>query len=68
MQCVICGKAPSMISEYTMMAEENGFNSPEDFVRSEEGTYNPSNDLFCCTGCYIKIGMPLGVATTKWRH
>ena len=25
----------------------------------DEGTYHVETDLFCCTDCYIKIGMPL---------
>ena len=32
----------------------------EDYVRDEEGTYNPENGHFLCDECYIKAGMPSG--------
>lgn len=32
--------------------------SRQDFVRSEEGTYNPENGHFLCDECYIAAGMP----------
>lgn len=28
------------------------------YVRAEEGTYNPVNGHFLCDDCYIKAGMP----------
>ena len=30
----------------------------EQYVRQEEGTYNPENGHFLCDMCYIKAGMP----------
>jgi hypothetical protein len=55
--CFVCEKSPDEISEYVTyaMAEEI---SPTQFVQENEGTYNPENGHFCCTNCYIKIGMP----------
>jgi hypothetical protein len=32
--------------------------TPEQYVRSEEGTFNLKNGHFACTACYINIGMP----------
>ncbi|MBW2037426.1 MAG: hypothetical protein JRI41_08110 [Deltaproteobacteria bacterium] len=61
MKCRICGKEPKQIGEYIHAAEEEGI-SPEEYVREEEGTYNQFTELFYCTECYIKIGMPLGKA------
>lgn len=61
MRCKVCGKAPEEIDEYVDMGEVEGL-TPEEFVRQEEGTYNPETGMFYCTACYIKIGMPLGTA------
>lgn len=30
-----------------------------DFMRAEEGTYDPYSGCFTCSSCYIRIGMPL---------
>ena len=35
------------------------------WVRQDEGTWNPAAGLFCCTRCYIQIGMPN--TATQWR-
>jgi len=62
MKCKVCKKQPHAISEYVDLAGMEGYVSAEEAVRREEGTYNPATDLFYCTSCYIKIGMPLGTA------
>ena len=61
MQCKICGKTPRQLDEYIDTADAEGV-TPEELVRESEGTYNPGTDLFYCTDCYIKIGMPRGTA------
>lgn len=53
--CVGCRKAPAEIEEYVEIAREEGM-TPEDYVREEEGTFNPANGHFACTTCYIKYG------------
>lgn len=60
--CKGCGKSPFDIMEYKMLAEENGYDSPEEAVIKEEGTYNSKTCKFWCTECYIKMGMPKGKA------
>jgi hypothetical protein len=60
-KCKVCGKRPSEISEYIDAGEIEDM-TPEDFVIENEGTYNPETGKFYCTGCYIKIGEPLGRA------
>ena len=60
-QCKVCKKEPKDIAEYQRMANEENM-TPDDIVREEEGTYNPTTGKFYCTNCYIKIGMPLGRA------
>lgn len=35
-----------------------GGESRSDYIRHNEGTYNPENEHFLCDGCYIKVGMP----------
>lgn len=60
-KCKSCGKRPHEISEYINMAIEYEI-TPEEYVRQEEGTYNPRTGMFYCTMCYINAGMPLGKA------
>lgn len=55
--CVGCNKEPSELAEYVDMAREEEM-TPDDYVRSEEGTFNRSNGHFLCTGCYIAAGEP----------
>ncbi len=55
--CINCKKHPDELEEYIESAKENE-TTPDEFVRTEEGTYNPDNGHFVCTDCYIKIGMP----------
>jgi len=55
--CTGCDKSPEDIQEYIDAADENGM-TPEDYVRSEEGTYNRINGHFLCTSCYTDAGMP----------
>ncbi|MGX7132376.1 hypothetical protein [Enterococcus massiliensis] len=59
MKCAICSRKPEEIQEYNEVAVANEYGSAVEAVRYEEGTYSPTHDLFCCTSCYIKIGMPL---------
>ena len=58
MICIGCNKPPSQLQEYIDAAERDGYDSPEDYVRAEEGTYNRENGHFLCTECYINAGMP----------
>lgn len=60
--CKGCGKKASELVEYRMLAEECGYDSADEAVAEEEGTYNPKTGKFWCTSCYIKAGMPLGTA------
>lgn len=55
--CIGCNKHPSEIEEYCDEEVTDGM-TPDDYVRSEEGTYNPENGHFLCTGCYCDAGMP----------
>ena len=55
--CAGCQKTAGQIEEYVEAAEAEGV-TPEEYVRSEEGTFNPSNGHFLCTDCYINAGMP----------
>ena len=55
--CIKCMKFPREIPEYVDAAREEDM-TPDEFVRQEEGTYNPSNGHFLCTDCYVKAGMP----------
>lgn len=55
--CVGCNKHPDEIEEYTD-PEVIGDDTPDDYVRAEEGTYNRENGHFLCTDCYVQAGMP----------
>lgn len=55
--CVGCKKRPDEIEEYIEIAKIEEM-TPDQFVRSEEGTYNRANGHFLCTDCYAKAGMP----------
>jgi hypothetical protein len=55
--CVGCLKRPSDLEEYAQLAAEEGM-TPDEYVRSEEGTFNVKNGHFLCTDCYVKAGMP----------
>ena len=57
--CIGCGKRPDEIEEYVDGALNYGRKiTPDEYVRREEGTYNPANGRFACTDCYFKMGMP----------
>ena len=60
-KCKIYKRKPEEIGEYTCAAKRENM-IPEEYVKTEEGTYNPRTGLFYCTECYIRIGMPLGLA------
>lgn len=60
-RCAKCGKSPEEITEYVIASIEEDM-TPSDYVKSEEGTYNPKNGHFYCTSCYVRLGMPLGKA------
>ena len=66
-RCVGCCKKPEEIGEYVDCAEENDMTAL-DYVIQEEGTYNPRNGAFLCTECYIKQGMPDGVAAKNYSE
>lgn len=61
-KCKVCGREASEINEYQEFIRTGQYETIEEVIKNEEGTYNPETDLFYCTNCYIKIGMPLGKA------
>lgn len=62
--CIGCNKTPTEIEEYVDAALEDE-TTPDQYVRTEEGTYNPKNGHFLCTSCYIKAGQPS--SPSGWR-
>lgn len=68
--CCVCRKRPSEIDEYRDAITAEGMIHESDepvtdadidqWVRQNEGTYNPANGLFACTDCYIRMGQPSG--------
>jgi hypothetical protein len=63
--CIGCNKPANEIDEYIEAAKESEM-SIEQYVREQEGTYNPENGHFACTDCYIKMGMPSKPAPNRW--
>jgi hypothetical protein len=63
--CTGCNKHPADIKEYVNMGQAEDM-TPDDFVRREEGTYNPENGHFLCTSCYIKAGQPSVKYPGRW--
>lgn len=59
-----CGRAPEQINEYVVAGRQNEM-TPSQYVAAEEGTFNPENGHFCCTECYVRIGMP--TAPNGWK-
>ena len=61
-RCMVCGKHGHEIDEYrdavTVMGGQPHLESCDQFVMSDEGTYNHEKHSFVCTECYIEIGMP----------
>lgn len=55
--CIGCNKPPAEIDEY-IDAVVGTTETEDEYVRAEEGTYNPRNGHFLCTKCYVKAGMP----------
>lgn len=51
--CNTYAKDMSYLDDYASDYESRG-----DYIRQEEGTYNPINAHFLCDYCYIKVGMP----------
>lgn len=56
-RCIGCNKKPHEIEEYVEAAADED-TTPEQYVSSEEGTFNRENGHFACTSCYILMGMP----------
>lgn len=53
LHCKGCGRRPDEIREYILEAEHHNM-SPDQFVRENEGTYDPTDGSFLCTACYFK--------------
>lgn len=58
MKCPYCDREPKHIPEYVEAAKRENI-TPDEYVRLEEGTFHHLTQLFCCTDCYIRIGLPL---------
>lgn len=56
LMCACCGKEPNNIEEIVHESEMEGV-TPEEFTKTD-GTYSSIVNLFVCTDCYRKAGMP----------
>lgn len=57
-RCNGCLRTPDQIDEFLEFVEEGDYDTAEEAVKNEEGTYNTGNGHFLCTDCYISAGMP----------
>lgn len=53
LMCIGCKKKPEEIQEYVEAAKAEGV-TPQQYVLSEEGTFNKRNGHFLCTDDFIK--------------
>lgn len=51
--CKGCGRRPDEIREYILPAEDLDI-TVDQYVRENEGTYDPTDGSFLCTACYFK--------------
>ena len=65
MICIGCKKKPDEIEEYIEMAATEEM-TPDEYVASEEGTFNQENGHFLCTDCYIEAGRPSRPFPDRW--
>jgi len=58
-RCCVCLLRPEDLDEYTEAAADCDL-TPDEYLRAEEGTFNPKSGGFVCTPCYVLIGCPSG--------
>lgn len=63
-RCAGCKQAPSTIDSYLGLLEDG--ETADEYVRREEGTYDPATGAFLCDWCYIRAGMPTGEGGRRW--
>jgi hypothetical protein len=54
--CTGCDELP--IDLYNSSLWEDDYESADEYVKGEEGTYNEENGHFLCDNCYIVAGCP----------
>lgn len=63
--CMGCNTPAKLIEEYIEAAEDANMDV-EEYIRDQEGTYNPENGHLLCTDCYIAAGMPSLPHPQRW--
>jgi len=67
MKCKVCGKQPHEIEDCVSYAEEYEI-APEEFVRQNNGTYDPKTETFYCMDCFVRTGMMYKTKNTVRRN
>ena len=62
-RCFRCQREPGDIPEYVDAAEAEHWTA--DAIARSDGTFNAATNHFCCTDCYIALGMP--TAPNGWK-
>lgn len=58
MRCRGCGRTPNEIQEYVVeVRHDDRYDSPAEFVRDNDGTYDADTQSFLCTKCYVERDM-----------
>jgi hypothetical protein len=71
-RCGGCRRRPHEIPDYADAAEgmsDRPLQGPQDldeYVRNNEGTYNPVTRRFLCDACYIRAGQP-SYSNRAWK-
>ena len=65
MYCAVCKHTPDELTEYVDSASGCGI-TPDEYVRTEEGTLDIFSGMFVCTPCYVSIGHPAFSSGTRW--
>lgn len=65
--CFRCGKSASSFEIYEQLYDAGSGATAAEWVREQEGTYNPATNRFACDACYIAIGMPVGPLSVGWK-
>ena len=61
-RCAKCRKTAAEVVDKVYLEEGE---TPDHFIRVNEGTFYPPTERFLCDACYIAVGMPS--SPTGWK-
>lgn len=63
-RCAGCGRVPADIPDLVSYLEPG--QTADEYVREEEGTFDPATGAFLCDYCYVRAGQPSGAFPHRW--